>query len=191
MVAYLCFVQRRKLEREQKKQRRSKQHNQPQPPPQPAQPSAPKAQASKKRPRTEGDDHARPAKHAVPFKDPHIEAEEKEIERLEKLLGLGTSGDKSKEQKKLKKELAKDGFGDDFGDFLARLDKIGSGDFGKEEERALRGELSGSEHGDDSDEWESEVDEDDPFDDDIPRVSNMHFLTNPILRASQPPLAFV
>jgi hypothetical protein len=55
--------------------------------------------------------------------DPNIEAEEKEIRRLGKLLGVG--GDRKKNANKLNKEFdVFEGMGDGFGDFLMELDDL-------------------------------------------------------------------
>lgn len=55
--------------------------------------------------------------------DPNIEAEEKEIRRLGKLLGVG--GDRKKNASKLNKEFdVFEGMGDGFGDFLMELDDL-------------------------------------------------------------------
>ncbi len=65
--------------------------------------------------------------------DPMIAAEEKEMERLEKLLG-GKQRSKKKKDSKTEKAFAEklnkeyrmyDGFGDDLGDFLMELDEVG------------------------------------------------------------------
>ena len=55
-----------------------------------------------------------------------LEQDDKEIEYLEKKLGLNTSDSKSKKEirRRLNKELKDDGFGDDIFDFLDQLDHV-------------------------------------------------------------------
>ena len=59
------------------------------------------------------------------FKDPYIEEEEREIKRLEKLLGISSKKEKSKVADKLNKEYAMyEGIDGNLGDFLQELDEL-------------------------------------------------------------------
>lgn len=100
-------------------------------------------------------------------KDPPLEAEDEEIARLEKLLGI-KGPDASKKREKLNRELAeKDGLGDDFGSFLESLDSIISKP--RKEHHVVAGE---TDHEDDEDLMDHHPFEDLPTDSDSEEMEN-------------------
>lgn len=71
------------------------------------------------------------------FMNPDIAAEEREIARLDKLMGLDTKKDRKKAAAKLNKEYGMfEGMGDDFGDFLMDLDDLADIAQGKKSRRS-------------------------------------------------------